>query len=130
MNKSLTESRRVQQVERELEQGGVTVQMPLPLLATLADVREGFVALCVRAGREVLAQMMEQDRMALCGPKGVPNPERRAGRAGSVASEVTFGGRRIAMRRLRVRSAGKEVAIPSFQWAEPVNKNETVTFRI
>lgn len=118
MSKSLTESRKVQQVEPDPEQQAVTVQMPLPLLATLADVREGFMALCVRAGREVLAQMMEQDRTALCGPKGVPNPQRGAGRAGSVSSEVTFGGRRIAMRRLRVRSAtGKEVAVPSFQWA-------------
>lgn len=125
MNKRLTESRKVQPVALDHEQQAVTVQMPLPLLATLADVREGFVALCVRAGREVLGQMMEQDRVALCGPKGVPNPKRRAGRAGSVASEVTFGGRRIAMRRLRVRSAtGKEVAVPSFQWAaaaDPLN---------
>jgi transposase-like protein len=92
--------------------------MPLPTLAALADVREGFMALCVSAGREVLSAMMEQDRTALCGAKGVPNPQREAGRGGSAASEVTFGGRRIGMRRLRVRSVkGTEVEVPSFVWA-------------
>jgi len=124
MGKSVTESRKVQPSEADVAQRAVTVQMPLPLLATLADVHEGFVALCVRAGREVLEQMMEQDRVALCGPKGVPNPQRRAGRAGSAASEVTFGGRRLAMRRLRMRSARQEVAVPSFRWAashDPLN---------
>lgn len=122
MAESRTESRAVQGVD---QQRVVSVQMPLPMLATLAEVREGFVALCVAAGREVLRAMMEQDRTVLCGPKGAPNPDRRAGRGGSVGSEVTFGGRRIGMRRLRVRSVGgKELELPSFTWAahrDPLN---------
>ena len=62
--------------------------------------------------------MIEQDRTALCGAKGVPNPQRKAGRGGSVASEVTFEGRRIGMQPLRVRSVeGTEAGVPSFVWA-------------
>jgi hypothetical protein len=94
--------------------------MPLPTLVALADMQEGFVALCVSAGREVLRAMMEQDRTILCAAKGVPNPQRTAGRRGSVASEVTFGGRWIGMRRLRVRSVkGMEVEVPSLCGTQP-----------
>jgi putative transposase len=77
--------------QRVGEEKSVEVQIPLGLLESLEDVREGFFPLCVSAGRQVLGAMMEQDREALCGPKGVPNRERRAQRAGTTRSEVTLG---------------------------------------
>ena len=96
----------------------VEVQIPLGLLSSLEDVRQGFFSLCVSAGRQVLTAMMEQEREALCGPKWMPNPDRRAGRAGTTRSEVTLGGRRIAMQRLRARSMdGRELRLPSFGFA-------------
>lgn len=52
--------------------------------------------------------MMEQDRVALCAPKGKRLPERAAVRAGSLPSEVPPGSQRIAMRRLRARGADGE----------------------
>lgn len=122
MGNSFTESRGIQE---DAEQRTVAVQLPLPMLSMLADVRERFFALCVSAGREVLEQMMEQDRTAICGPCGVPNPQRVAGRSGSMRSEITLGGRRIKMRRWRARSvAGHEIGVPSFLWAadhDPLN---------
>ena len=61
---------------------------------------------------------MEQDREQLCGPKHVPNRERRAVRGGSTRGEVTLGGRRILVPRLRARSIdGHELALPSFTYA-------------
>lgn len=100
------------------ERDVVEVQIPLGLLASLEDVREGFFSLCVKAGRQVLTAMMEQDREALCGPKWKPDPERRALRAGTTRSEVTLGGRRIEMRKLRARSTnGSELTLPSFGFA-------------
>ena len=100
------------------ERGVVEVQIPLGLLASLEDVREGFFSLCIKAGRQVLTAMMEQDREALCGPKWKPDPERRALRAGTTRSEVTLGGRRIEMRKLRARSIdGGEITLPSFGFA-------------
>jgi putative transposase len=56
--------------------------------------------------------------MALCGPKHVPNPARRAVRGGSTRGEVTLGGRRILVPRLRARSVdGHELTLPSFAYA-------------
>ena len=96
----------------------IEVQLPLGLLATLDDVQQGFFSFCVAAGREVLTAMMEREREALCRPKWVPNAERRAVRGGTMKSEVTLGGRRIEMSRLRARSVeGKELRLPSFQFA-------------
>jgi hypothetical protein len=45
-----------------------------------------WLGLCIDAGQRVLAAMMEADRTALCGPKGVPDAARRAVRGGSTAS--------------------------------------------
>jgi putative transposase len=96
----------------------VEVQLPLGLLATLDDVQQGFFSLCVAAGREVLTAMMERERETLCGPKWVRNAQRRAVRSGTTKSEVTLGGRRIGMRRLRARSVeGTELRLPSFEFA-------------
>jgi transposase-like protein len=95
-----------------------TVQVPLPLLDVLADTRTAFFGLCLDAGQQVLRTMMEQDREQLCGPKHVPNPARRAVRGGSRRGEVTLGGRRILVPRLRARSVdGHELALPSFAYA-------------
>ena len=38
------------------------VQVSLPIQGVLQDVRHAFVGLCVHAGRQVLAAMMEEDR--------------------------------------------------------------------
>ncbi len=55
---------------------------------------------------------MEQDREDLCGPRWKRDPDRSAGRGGTTQSEVTFGGRRIVIKRPRVRSKeGEEVEL-------------------
>jgi putative transposase len=102
-----------------------TVQLPLPLWDAVTTVREGFFALCIATGQQVLAALMEHDRQQLCGPKNVPNPARTAYRAGSATGEVTLGGRRVPVRRLRARRAdGGELGLPSFAFAtarDPLN---------
>lgn len=95
----------------------VSVQIPLPMLASLQAAGEDLFALFVDTGREVLKAMMEHDRVALCGPKGKRLPERAAVRAGSSASAVTLGGQRITMRRLRARGVQGELTLPSFAFA-------------
>ena len=95
-----------------------SVQVPLPLLDLLADTRTAFFGLCLEAGQQVLLTMMEADRTQLCGPAHVPDPGRRAYRHGKVAGEVTLGGRRILVPRLRARSVdGAELVLPSFAYA-------------
>lgn len=119
---------RIQSVDHQ-EVGGVeqvvSIQLPLPLVMSLCDVEKSFFDLCVAAGRQVLTVMMENDRTALCGPKWMPDSKRKAGRAGSVRSEVTLGGRRIPVQRLRARSVCREeLVLPSFAFAasrDPLN---------
>ena len=101
------------------------VEIPLPLLGALGKVEQSFFELCIEAGQQVLASMMEQDREDLCGPRWKRDPDRKAGRAGTTNSEVTLGGRRIAIPRPRVRSqAGHELELPSYAFAanrDPLN---------
>ena len=62
------------------------VQLSLPIQGVLRDVKHAFYGLCINAGKQVLAAMMEADRVALCGAKGVPDADRRAVRGGSTRS--------------------------------------------
>src|SRR5262249_57763869 len=91
MKKSFTGGDRGQGVGASGAEGLIQVQLPLGMLATLEDVQRGFFSLCVAAGREVLTAMMEREREALCGPKWIPNAQRRAVRGGTMKSQVTLG---------------------------------------
>jgi transposase-like protein len=96
----------------------VAIQIPLRMMDVLRNAESAFLGLCLEAGREVLGEWMERDREALCGPKGRHLEQREAYRAGSTQSEITFGGRRIPMRRPRARSVdGQELVLPSFAFA-------------
>jgi putative transposase len=94
------------------------VEIPLPLLAAFGNIENSFFDLCFDAGSQVLTAMMEQDREDLCGPRWKRDPNRNAGRAGTTESEVTLGGRRVPIRRPRVRTQdGQEMELPSFALA-------------
>ena len=57
----------------------------------------------------------------LVGPKGRHNPARAAVRHGSEPGQVTLGGRRVRIRRPRVRSADgtRELPVPTYQAFAP-----------
>jgi transposase-like protein len=94
------------------------VQLSLNVQGVLADVRHAFYGLCVDAGKQVLAAMMEADRQALCGAKNVPDTQRRAVRGGTTRSSVVLGGQRIAIAKPRARSLEHgELMLPTFEWA-------------
>ena len=87
-------------------------------MAELAEsMREGLLALAVGAGLQVMEAMMREGVVGLCGPKGVHDPERTAVRHGSEDGSVTLGGRRVPIRRPRVRTAdgSAEVAVPAYE---------------
>jgi putative transposase len=108
----------------------VGVQLPLPLLSLLKTAREGFFDLCVLVGQQALQALMEQDRTELCGAKWTRDPSRRAVRGGSTSSEITLGGRRVGVRRLRASSVdGQELALPSFAWATDRDPLDEQTWR-
>ena len=87
----------------------------LPLVELLIDTEAELFDLAVRSGLQVLDAMLEEDRTALCGPRYAHQANRTASRAGTVASEVVLGGRKVAIRRPRVRSGRQEVPLPTFQ---------------
>lgn len=101
------------------------VQRHLPLVDLLVDTRAELMELAVASGLKVLHTMLEADRTAICGPRYAHLPERAASRAGTVASEVVLGGRKVQIRRPRVRAAGAEVALPTFEAfadSDPLNR--------
>ena len=81
--------------------------------------------LAVASGLKVLTTMLEADRTALCGPRYQHQAERVASRAGRVSGEVVLGGRKVQIRRPRVRADGHEVALPTFEAftdTDPLNR--------
>jgi transposase-like protein len=92
-----------------------TVSLAMDDLAE--TVREGLLALAVGAGLQVMQVMMADSVTALCGPKGRHDADRSAVRHGSENGSVTLGGRRVPVRRPRVRSADKatELSVPAYE---------------
>lgn len=94
--------------------------MPDTVAVAMGDlaetVREGLLALAVGAGLQVMQVMMAESVTAVCGPKGQHDAERKAVRHGAENGSVTLGGRRVPVRRPRVRTADgtAEVAVPAY----------------
>ena len=87
-------------------------------MTSLADeLREGLLALAVGTGLQVMDAILEESVTALCGPKGRHDPERTAVRHGHEDGSVTLGGRRVPIRRPRVRAADRsaELEIPAYE---------------
>src|SRR5713101_1215116 len=76
------------------------------------SAKEGLLALSVGVGLGVLAELMEEEVDEVVGPKGKWNAERDAVRHGHEDGEVTLGGRRVPVKRPRVRSADGEAEVP------------------
>ncbi len=98
-------------------------ELDLPDTVTVAmgnlaeTVREGLLAMAVGAGLQVMQVMMQDSVTALCGPKGRHDVDRSAVRHGREDGSVTLGGRRVPVRRPRVRSADgtAEVSVPAYE---------------
>jgi transposase-like protein len=79
------------------------------LTARFAEhIGEGLMAASVAIGLDVLDRMMQSEVTDLAGPKGRHDPERTHVRHGSEAGSVVLGGRKVPIRRPRVRTAGDE----------------------
>ena len=76
------------------------------------DVREGLLALAVGAGLQVMTAMMDADVTAVCGPRGRHDPARAATRHGHEDGSVTLGGRRVPVRRPRMRAVDGSGELP------------------
>lgn len=75
-------------------------------------VEQGLLALAVATGMQVMHTIMNGDVTAMCGPKGRHDPGRSAVRHGTEEGSVTLGGRRVPVRRPRVRTADGAAEVP------------------
>ena len=67
-------------------------------------MREGLLAASVAIGLGVMGELIDAEVTGLAGPKGRHDPDRTVYRHGTEAGRVTLGGRRIPVRRPRVRT--------------------------
>jgi len=90
------------------------VQEALDELAGAA--KEGLLALSVGVGLGVLTELMAEEVDDVVGPKGRHDVDRAAVRHGSEDGSVTLGGRRVPVKRLRVRTAdgSEEVSMATY----------------
>ncbi len=86
---------------------------PLELIVgAKAALRE----LVVQTGLQVFGALLEEDRTVLCGPRSRPQADRGAYRHGHDEGTLVFGGRKIRIRKPRVRSvSGKELELPTWE---------------
>lgn len=117
MKKNRTTSKNDHLVLSE-ERRRVSIELPLPMLSTLVNARQNVMDLCITTGMAVIEEMMEADRVALCGHASQHDRDRTAYRGGSAPGEITLGGQRVPLRRPRVRSVeGAELPVAAYTWA-------------
>ncbi len=87
------------------------LESPLPpqiqeaLGELVGAAKEGLLALSVGVGLGVVHELMEAEVDEVVGPKGKHNRDRVARRHGHEDGSMTLGGRRVAVRRPRMRTA-------------------------
>jgi len=96
---------------------GSRAQLVLPIAGLLATVKGALMDWVINGGLAVLAALLEQEREALCGPRYRHLAGRTATRSGYAPGELVLGGRRVSVKRPRVRAAGggEEIALPSWE---------------
>jgi putative transposase len=104
----------------QTEELDAPIPLPRSVSVAMADIaatmREGLLAMAVSASLAVMGSLMEESVTALCGPKGKHDAGRSALRHGAEDGPVTLGGRRVGVRRPRVRAAdgSGELPVPAY----------------
>ncbi len=85
-----------------------------PMLAGMATTRHDLLAWVHAHGLAALDELFSVEAVALAGPKGRHQSQRTHHHWGTAATELTFGGRRVQVRRPRGRQTiGGEATLPS-----------------
>jgi putative transposase len=78
------------------------------LAAFVAHMRQGLLAASTAVGLELMDELLAVEVTEVAGPRGKHNPARVAMRHGTQPGTVTLGGRRVGVRRPRVRTTGED----------------------
>jgi putative transposase len=110
-------TKRAESTERtqaENEAGRELVHLVEPMLAGMAVTRHHLLAWVHAQGLAALDELFREEAMVLAGPKGRHQAPRTHHHWGTTATALTFGGRRLHVRRPRVRRiTGGEATLPS-----------------
>src|SRR3954453_12996247 len=96
----------------EASESSLPPQVQEALGELVGAAREGLLALSVGVGLSVVHELMELEVAEVVGPKGKHNPDRTAKRHGHEGGSMTLGGRRVAVKRPRMRSADDTHELP------------------
>src|SRR2546429_4780873 len=100
---------RAQRTQAENGAGPALAHLVEPMLAGMTTTRRHLLAWVHAHGLAALDELFRDEAVALAGPKGRHHPQRTHHHWGTAATELTFGGRRVQVRRPRVRqTAGGE----------------------
>ncbi|MGH3050317.1 MAG: IS256 family transposase, partial [Gaiellaceae bacterium] len=93
-------------------EGALPPQIQEALGELVGAAREGLLALSVGVGLGVVHELMELEVDEVVGPRGTHNASRKAKRHGHEHGSMTLGGRRVQVRRPRMRTADDEHELP------------------
>ncbi len=96
----------------EASESPLPAQIQEALGELVGAAREGLLALSVGVGLSVVHELLELEVDDVVGPKGKHDPDRTAKRHGHEDGSMTLGGRRVEVRRPRMRSADDEHELP------------------
>lgn len=102
--------------EEHVESQGTQGSLMARVAEVVAEGQQALRELVLSAGFEVFAELLEEDRRRLCGPRYARPQERRAYRHGHGQGVVVLGGRQVRLRKPRVRSvSGEELSLASWE---------------
>jgi len=105
---------RVRGIDPESQE--VTLQLPLPLRDLFSEVRHAVESVAAEAGLLVMKALIDEEVEQHAGPRDERNPDRHAHRWGSEEGYVVFSGRKVPVKRPRVRAVdGKEMALERYR---------------
>jgi putative transposase len=105
---------RGQRRQAENGAGPTLAHLVEPMLAGMSTTRQHLLAWVHAHGLAALDELFRAEAVALAGPKGRHQPQRTHHHWGTAGTELTFGGRRVQVRRPRVRPLiGGEATLPS-----------------
>jgi len=110
-------TKRAERAERTQAENGAGLELAHlvePMLAGMTTTRQHLLAWVHAHGLAALDEVFREEAVALAGAKGRHQAPRTHHHWGTAATELTFGGRRVQVRRPRVRrTTGGEATLPS-----------------
>ena len=95
------------------QDGTVLVQLPLPMVGVMVDVQAEVEQFAAQCGLALMEACIESEVERIAGARHERIPEREAWRGGKTQGWAYFAGRKVALRRQRVRGKGGERALSS-----------------